>query len=1531
MKATNFAIGHSTAVFVLIACIIIGGIGAYISIPKEAAPDIKIPVVIVSTPYFGVSPADMETLVTQPLEKEFKSLRDLDKMSSTSAESVSLVTLEFDPEVDIDEALQKVRDKVDKAKSDLPADAEDPEIIEINASDWPILIANVSGDMDLMRLKQIGEDLQEDIEEVSGVLRVDLAGGVEREIFIEVDPHKLEHHKVSLNQVIGAVQRENVNLPGGSLEMGAMQYTVRVPGEFKEVPPLAEIVVKSPDSEPVFLKDVAVVKDGFKEPKTRSRLTTWRTDDQGRRVAVTQPNISLSVVKRAGENIIDIAKNAKEIIASYERRYSSDGLEVVVLNDMSTEIEGSVRELENNIISGLVIVLLVLFFFMGGARNALFVAISIPMSMLLSFLVLMMLGITMNMVVLFALILALGMLVDNALVVVENIYRHASEGKSRVQAAIDGTQEVGWAIIASTATTVAAFFPLLFWPGIMGEFMGYLPTTLIIVLLSSLFVALIINPTVCAVFLKVKEGVTFSENEVPDLLMYRLYRRQLEWALDHRLVVVIVAVLTLVGTLMLFGQTSRGVEFFPETTPEKFTINVENPDGTRLDQTDDVLKQLAKPLEEYEDLVDAYIVDAGVKSSGGMGGGAGANSTPHQGKISVDLVDFEHQSRPPSELMEELREIYADVAGANVVLAKQSMGPPTGAPVSVEIRGDDLQVLGAIAQEARGIVRGIPGIIDLQDDLELSRPEIQILVDRRQAALRGVHTQTIAQTVRTAINGTKASVFREGEDEYDVTVRLQKSDRDGVEDLEKLTVPDKDNHRIPLVDVATIEVRGGSGSIRHKDRARVVSVTANAAEGYLADNLLKEAQTRLEALELPPGYEIAYTGEQEDQKEAGDFLAKALLAAVFLILLILVTEFDSIVQPFIILCSVLLSLIGVFWSLIISGMPFGIIMTGIGVISLAGVVVNNAIVMIDYINKLRERGLDRRDAVITGGLVRFRPVMLTAITTIGGMIPLVVGVSVDFVNLDIIVGGNSVEMWGPMAKVVSGGLLVATILTLVVVPVLYSLFDDMGQFTKRLFRIGSASAVVLAVLAMAPLVQAQQGVPADEPASQPASEKQADEPASQPASEKQAAEGLRPREEDQETSVIDAERTLALDEARQLARQQNLDVRLAQQQVVSAEAQIQSAYSRVLPQVSASGNYIINQDEIAGEFPAFIPGQDPIRIVTQPKTSWNWEVGATLPLNARAWPGVQIAYGQHDRAEAQLASAREQIDFAATRMYYNLLLSRQIVRISRQQLASRRTLLRATQFRVDNNVATKFDLNRARVRVIEAEKDVEQARLSFIKARQSMANLLQIEADFDISEPAPVGEPQPLAELKQVAEKQRYSIEVEQINQTIASLAVEEVYYQYLPTLSTTFKYADSADTDLSEQDPQWQIIFGANWMLWDGGQRSALLDERQAQLISTKLQKERALDDIHTELDTTWADYRSAQVQVEASLEQVELAEAALEQAQIGYENAVATQLDLIDAQDQLTIAKINLARDRLQLELVVRTMRYLAGLETR
>ena len=1068
MKITKFSIDHSTAVFVLIFCILIGGLISYRALPREAAPDVEFPLLIISTPYIGVSPADIETLVTQRMEKEFKGIRGIKKMTSTSAESVSLITLEFETGIEINDALQKVREEVDKVKPDLPPDVEDTTINEVSASDWPVLIANISADMDPMRLKLIGEEIQDELEKITGVLRVDLTGGVEREIQVLVDPLKMRQFGVSSDQVITTLQSENINLPGGSLKMGSMKYLLRVPGEFTNLETIRNLVIKAPEDQQVRIRDVAEVVDGYKEKATFSRLTTFETQPDGTLKSTTQPNISLSVVKRSGENIVEVADRAKEVILGYKRQMEP-GVAVAILNDQSKDIRASVRDLENNIISGMLLVLAVLFFFMGGARNAFMVALSIPLSMLLTFLVLDAIGYTLNMVVLFSLILALGMIVDNGIVIVENIYRHAGEGKPLAQAALDGTGEVGWAVIASTATTVGAFLPMAFWPGVMGEFMGYLPVTVIITLLSSLFVALVINPTIAAVMLRVKGDAPESEYSVPDNGIYRFYRGAIEWSLGHRAVVMILSVVAFVASIVLFGAAKLGVEFFPAGTPEQFSIVVETADGSSLESTDETVKKIVDPLDgrldEYygfgkeeqaeieqelgqgKQLIEAWVEDVGV---GGSQGSVAGGQAPHYAQISVDLVAAEDQESSPDLFMDTLRRVYERVPGATIVINKPAKGPPAGKPVNIEIRGDNLAVMGHVAQQVKDRIRTVPGLIDLDDDVELTRPEIVVDVDRDEAALSKLDTRAIASTVRTAINGTKATVFREDEDEYDITVRLPEGMRQSVGDLELLTVVNKDGDQIPLTEIATIEVRGGTGSIRRKDQQRYVTVSANAASGFLAANVLAQAQERLEDYRPPAGYGLYYTGENDDQKEAAEFLLKALMIAAFVIILILVTQFNSVSQPFIIMTSVLFSIMGVLWSLILFRQPFGVIMTGIGVVSLAGVVVNNSIVMIDYANLLRARGMSRRESLVTSGLVRFRPVMLTASTTIIGLLPLVVGVSIDFVALDVVVGGSSVDIWGPMARAISSGLLVATILTLIVVPVMYSLNDDLGGLVNRL-------------------------------------------------------------------------------------------------------------------------------------------------------------------------------------------------------------------------------------------------------------------------------------------------------------------------------------------------------------------------------------------------------------------------------------------------------------------------------------------------
>jgi CzcA family heavy metal efflux pump len=1495
MKVTEFSVNHSTAIFVLILSIFFGGIYAYSGLPKEAAPDVAIPIVVVNVPYFGASPSDIESLVTKPMERELKDLKNVDEMTSTSAESASIIQIEFDPSVNIDDVLQRVRAKVDRAESEIPDGTEDPRIIEINASEFPVLIANVSGDMDPLRLKEIGEQMQEDLEDIPGVLRVDLAGGVQREVEVNVNPGRLHHHDVAINEVVGAIQRENINFPGGHIDMGSLKYNVRVPGEFEYATNLEDVVIKAPRGRPITIGDVGTAEMGFEDKDTISRLTTWRKKPDGSKEAVTQPNVSLSLVKRAGANILRVANEAKDVINGYEERFEGAGVSVAIINDSSENIDARVTELENNIITGLLLVLGLLLFFMGGFRNALFVGVAIPLSMLLTFITLSMMGITLNMVVLFSLVLALGMLVDNAIVIVENIYRHATEGKPRFQAALDGTKEVGWPVIAATFTTVGAFFPMLFWPGVVGEFMGYLPLTVIVVLLSSLFVALIINPTICAVLLKVKDGISLQEDEVPDIWIYRIYKRSLEWSLRHRGVVMVLAVGSLVGTIALYTQVSKGVEFFPETTPEFFSLQVEKPDGTRLEETNKLLDRLAEPLETKPELTEAWIRDAGVKGTSRIAGGGQA---PHYGQISVDLVSLSEQKSDPVTFMDTLRDKYDDVAGANVVLQKQEMGPPTGAPVAIEIVGDNLRQLDRLAQDVRDRIRDIPGITDLQDDMELSKPEIQVDVQRQQAAAAGLNTQKIAQTVRTALHGTEASTYRVEDDEYDITVQFNKENRQNIDDIAQMRIANRSDELIPLSEVADIEVKGGSGSIKRKDRERVVTVTANAEKGYLAANLLNEAREKTEDMNLPTGYEIRYTGEREDQQEAAEFLQGALLAAVFIIGMILVTIFDSVVQPLIILFSVLFSLIGVFWTLIIAGEPFGIIMTGIGVISLAGIVVNNSIVMVDYINILREdKGLDRRDAVIRGGLIRLRPVLLTAATTALGLAPIALGISLDFVNQQVVFGGSSVELWGPMAKVVTYGLIVATLMTLFAVPVMYSIFDAIADWSAKTAKKLLNLSVIAGVLMGAGNLTAAPDSTPDQPPAQSS-----------------------------ETSV---ERKLSLGEALRTVRDKNYDIKLAANQVRQMDSLIDEAWSTVLPSLSVSGQYTIHDEEIevdvGGEN---IPeGMGPDSFVVQNKTDYRWSATARLTLDARSYPGLQQAQLQREMAKQQRRVARQELELAVIDIYYNMLSLRRMIELSRQRLESAKHLRDIVEKRRAAQAANTFEATRARLQVVQARRSVEDSKVQYRKIRRSMAELLNTEPDFEITAPPAPVEPAGFEKLREKAVSNRAEYQTLKTEKQLAYQQIQEIRAGYLPNLSITGTYFGQKGTTLNPGEPRWQIQLGAEWMLWNGGRRNAQIDRRTAKRDAARIRASKWKSELDSELDQAYADLRSARIQVENSKTEVELAEKALEQTKRAYKHGAASQREVTEAQDELQIAEISLMRQRLDMQKAAHRLWQLSG----
>lgn len=1109
MRITEYSIRHRLTVYVLIALILVAGISAYVSLPLESFPEIKIPLILVYTIYSGVSPEDIETIITRPIETELKGISGIKEIRSSSNEGISVIEVEFNPEVDLDTAIQKVRDEVDIAKAELPEEVEDPRIQDIDLSQIPILLISLSGEIGLVQLKVIAEDLKDDLEAIPGVNRVQIIGGREREVHIFADPQRLSFYELSLTDLIIAVARENLNVPGGDIDVGNLKYLVRLPAEIETPDEIEDFVVKVRDGQPIYIKDVARVIYGFEDESTRSRLDG-------------EPSVTLTIEKRTGSNIIEVSDRVKAEMARLERTLPA-GTRVTLVADMSKDIRSTVSELENNILSGLILVVLVLMAFLGF-RNSVFVAVAIPLSMLLSYIVIQLMGYTLNMVILFSLILVLGMLVDNAVVIVENIYRHREAGSDGPTAALEATKEVAVPVIASTITTLCAFAPLLFWPGIVGEFMSYLPQTLIIALSASLVVALVFNPTLCAYFMKPPSraakkdehailrhyrrilawaleagsdqgtkswffrnwalllafAVFFSagiglvllgfltEGKVPVLMtvagglmalgavafvlqgilwvVWSLARAFLSWTpyvTDRRAGVFLSMGAILALTLLAYSALGHGTEFFPEMDPRQILVNVEAPSGATLESSDEIVRQIESLIAETKDL---HYTLANVGSTGvSIDNISTEGSVSNQSRVTLDLYDRKDREQKDSlKTLESVRQALSRLDGAEIKVDKPANGPPTGKPVSIRISGDDFRVLERLSREVQDKIRNVPGLVNLDDDLNQGKPELRVRVDRVEAAIAGVHTIEIANTLQTAVRGTDVTKYRIGEDEYDIVVRLDPKFRASLNNLTDLTVPDEDGIPIPIRTVARLEPGVGPASIRRVDLKRVVTVEGDVvrAQGRTEDLVRQEVADRLETLEWPAGYRWEFAGSNREEQEAQAFVQRAFVIAVLLITLVLVTQFDSLVLPITIMVSVGLSLIGVLWGLIITATPFGIIMTGIGVISLAGVVVNNAIVLCDFIRQLRERGLEKTQAVIEAGVIRLRPVFLTAITTVLGLIPLTIGFNVDFFERTIQTGVESSQWWGPMGVAVIFGLTVATVLTLVIVPVTYHTLDD---------------------------------------------------------------------------------------------------------------------------------------------------------------------------------------------------------------------------------------------------------------------------------------------------------------------------------------------------------------------------------------------------------------------------------------------------------------------------------------------------------
>ena len=1116
---SSLSVDNRTSIVILTFIIVIIGAFSYYSMPKENFPEVVFPTIYVGTPYPGNSPVDMENLVTRPIEKELKGISGVDNISSTSIQDYSTIIVEFTPDVDLSKALQDVKDAVDQSKSELPTDLDqDPNVFEVNLQDLPIMYINLSGNYSNDELEEYAEYLQDEIEAMSEIQEANISGLLDREIRVDADIYKMDAREVTFSDIQNAIAAENVTISGGNLKTGDFRRTLRVAGEFDRPEQIADVIIKTEEGKIVYVRDVAEVRDTYEERESYARMNE-------------NPVVTLNVVKRRGENLIAASDKIKEIVAKAQSGRFPKDLEVVITNDQSKNTKLQLSNLENSIISGVILVILVLMFFLN-LRNALFVGIAIPMSMFMSFMLLNFFGITINLMVLFSLILALGMLVDNGIVVVENIYRLMQEGYGPVKAAKEGVGEVALPIITSTATTLAAFLPLAFWQGLIGEFMRYLPITLIIVLSSSLFVALVINPVLTAMYMKLQTKVSNRKKRrlmiiaavlgglaivfyiaqvftLANLLMLvailipfnvylltpaidwfqekfltrleRGYTRLVSFSLRHPYSIFFGTIFLLFFSIGLVFVKQPEVLFFPNNEPNYINIFVQEPIGTDIETTNSLTERLEHEvfdyLKPYNFMVEAVIAQVG-EGATDPNEGPSQGATPNKSRIAISFVDYElRKDSSTVAIMEDIRNIVSKYPGAQITVDKDKAGPPVGKPVSIEIKGEDYNRLIEVTnQVSRAIKRAsIPGIEELKSDLEEDKPELLVDIDRDKARRFGLSTSTIANELRTALFGFEVSKFKDGEDDYPIQLRLMDQYRYDVDALMNYRITFRDKfgnlRQIPISSVADVKYSSTYGSVKRKDLDKVITLSSNILDGFNPTEINNEIKEIVSELELPDGYEVNFTGEQEEQQESMQFLLQALFIAVMTIFLIIVAQFNSVTTPFIIMASVVLSTIGVFLGLVAFDMDFVVIMTGIGIISLAGVVVNNAIVLIDYTNLLRERrraelnvGEDEIlpypeivNSIIDGGRVRLRPVLLTAITTVLGLVPLAIGLNINFFTLlsdfdpQIYYGGFNADFWGPMAWTVIFGLIFATFLTLVVVPVMYLIADrvKMRAFNRK--------------------------------------------------------------------------------------------------------------------------------------------------------------------------------------------------------------------------------------------------------------------------------------------------------------------------------------------------------------------------------------------------------------------------------------------------------------------------------------------------
>jgi multidrug efflux pump len=1121
-KPTSWSVDNRTAIYIITILITAYGLYKFNTMPKEQYPDIVVPTISVATIYVGNSPADIENLVTRPIEKQLKSISGarVIKVQSSSQQDFSLIVVEFDTDVKTDLAKQKVKDAVDKARTDLPQDlTAEPDVQEFAFSEMPIMFVNISGDYDPVKLKQYADKMQDRFEELKEITRADIVGAPEREIQVNVDPYRMASARLTFSDIENAIARENNDITGGQVEIGTMKRTVRVRGQFNSSFDLNNIIVKGVSGAPVYLKDIATIKDTVKEKESFARL-------DGKNV------ITLNIVKRSGENLINAADNVKAAVKEMQDNdILPKDLKVTMTGDQSKQTKTSFNELVNTIVIGFILVLLILMFFMG-VTNAFFVALSVPLSVFVAFLFLPVAdliigtGVTLNFIVLFALLFGLGIIVDDAIVVIENTHRIYHNGKVPiVRSAKEAAGEVFIPVLAGTATTLAPFFPLIFWKGIIGKFMIYLPVMLILTLAASLIVAFIINPVFAVSFMKpegrayddkksnifrkwywwafwiigiinhvignhgtgnflffmalvgilnryvLRDAIYFFQEKALPKLM-NSYEKMLRWVLKGWRPVWALVVLFVLFPIAVFMLIARGnpSTFFPSGDPNFIYVYLKMPVGTDVKQTDSITqlleKKVYKVLEKEKPGEEGSIVESiitNVAVSANKPEDNNRSTQPNLGRIQVSFVEFEKRHGKSTKVyIDEIRKNIKGIPGASISVEQEGGGPPTDPPVNIEIVGDNFNNIAKVATELYNYLdtNRVDGIDNLLMDVDLNNPEITVSVDRERALIEGVSTGQVGMELRTALFGKEVSKLKEGEDEYKIQLRYSEMQRNNIINLMNMKITFRDFNtgqikQVPINAVAKFDYTSTTGGVKRKNLKRTIQLQSNVADPTQAGPINAMLKTKIDdfknKVRIPEDVTIRQSGQSEQEAETNAFLGTALIIAIGLIFLILVLQFNSISKPFIVITEIFFSIIGVLLGYAITGKVIATIMLGVGIIGLAGIVIKNGILLIEFTDELRGRGYKTREAAIQAGRIRIIPVLLTALATMLGLLPLAVGFNIDFVSLfqhlnpKIFFGGDSVVFWGPLSWTIIYGLIFAFFLTLMMVPSMYIISERLRR------------------------------------------------------------------------------------------------------------------------------------------------------------------------------------------------------------------------------------------------------------------------------------------------------------------------------------------------------------------------------------------------------------------------------------------------------------------------------------------------------